>query len=870
MADSTNDWSLTLASGGKPVYFPSFSSSASIFSKDGRYNIVLLSHQIRVYFISTRQCIKTIDYNSIDVIDFKIDSVDNDQLILFKSTGEITTVNWKQKLDQAIISTNTVNLSMVCIIAMNNNSYYAIVGKSKNLTKSLYKINRSSLKESKLLEIDNVLHFAVSNDTEKLIFVNSNHQILLYNLSMTYSKDDDELKNQDSKDNDNEDEKDSALIQQIEATKEIIPFTYKSSITSIAVANDLTIALGSSLGAIQIYYGGLSSSKPQRLLKWHIDQVQSLQFTPDSSYLLSGGLEKVLVFWHLESDKNQFLPRLNGTISKINIDVNKSDYYTLTLEESNSSNIDDSNFEILIISAVDLISRLSINSIKPKFQNSIKSTFNRTKKKYGKSKDKENFDVSKIKYDYTVNFEIHPVSKNLYFPYNSKIQSYDLIKNEQNFIQNIAPALSTGKVRSETKLTDPIISSIAFTENGEWMCTFDSMETSEIDNLLSKNDTQYALKFWKFITVNDNAPNNNNNITNSINNKTGYWDLSTKIIDPHGNSNPILSIISAPKAYHQGIAFLTTDNKGGLRVWRPRIPKEIYQTTSNNKTNQQQQQPKKSQQTAWTLRKSKPCRALSSDSVNTCWSEDGSIIILGHEYSLTTISTYNFEEIPHNFFKIPSLSGSKITSLNLVDNNLIILSRTRLTSFNLLTGELNDLVAKVNTTNGGKNLIAIDQINKLIILAVNYYNIDKQNINNINSKILIFKPNQLKPIKVLNYNQGISSIKKFNTNFIFIDYDSRIGFINSPSSSQTIEEDNLIDEMNNMLIKAQANTNTINNTSISVNNGKQNQTSTNDEDLDESLQFNKLIDVNSFQPVFENLEGIQINTLFDRIIKVVK
>ena len=46
----------------------------------------------------------------------------------------------------------------------------------------------------------------------------------------------------------------------------------------------------------------------------------------------------------------------------------------------------------------------------------------------------------------------------------------------------------------------------------------------------------------------------------------------------------------------------------------------------------------------------------------------------------------------------------------MVNNNLIVLSKTRISSFDLITGELTSLVAKVNTTIGAKNLIAIDPI----------------------------------------------------------------------------------------------------------------------------------------------------------------
>lgn len=855
MTVSSSDWSLNMASGGKPVSLPYSSASASVFSQDGRYDIVILSYQVRVYFVSTRQCVRTIDIDISDVADVKLDVLNSSHIVLFKSSGEIVTLNWKDKINEPVVS--TVNIAMewpiLSVASIRGDAYYVIIGKKDKKaspsphTRHVVRISRDQFSVQNLIEINNVTRYAISSNSNKLAFLTSNHDIILVDLSFTSRQSDD----------------DEEQIDYTELPQETIPFVYKSPVTSLAVSNDSVIAIGTSAGAIQLLYGGLTTDKPQGLLKWHIDQVRSLQFTPDNNYLLSGGMEKVLVFWQLETGKTQFLPRLNGSIERISLDNNKNDYYSLMLKVSSSGSDvvnDEDTYEILVLSAVDLVSRLSINSIRPKLAHNVKQTLLKTKKKFVKSES--TFDKSKIKHDYTSIFEIHPKTKNLYFPNDAVIQAYDLIKNEQSFIQTAAPLLSTGKVRSENKLLDPIISLLSFTQDGQWMCTFDSISTSEVDNLLSKNDKQYALKFWKFIEA---SSKNDSNSTNSVNNKQGYWELSTKIIDPHGNSNPILSLTPAPLSYHQGLAFLTADNKGGLRIWRPRIPKEIYQTVKqgNNKL----------KQTAWTLRKSRPCGALVSDAIDTCWSDDGSVIILGHECSITTLNTQTFEEIPNDSFRVPALSGSRIRSLSILDDYLIVLSKTRITSFNLLSGESTDLVAKVNTTVGGRNLIAIDPIKKLICLGVNYYSNTGDSFA-IKSKILVFKPDELTPLHVSYHSQGISSIRQYHSSFIFVDLDSRIGIISSTnetyeSSNGSTQESDLASDMSNMLLNAQAAADVMTNRTVSFNraNGRH---FSDDLETDDSVEINRAIDMNTFQPMFENLEGVQIETLFERIMKIIK
>jgi NET1-associated nuclear protein 1 (U3 small nucleolar RNA-associated protein 17) len=229
-------------------------------------------------------------------------------------------------------------------------------------------------------------------------------------------------------------------------------------------------------------------------------------------------------------------------------------------------------------------------------------------------------------------------------------------------------------------------------------------------------------------------------------------------------------------------------------------------------------------------------------------------------------------------FAIPSLSGSRVRSLNIVDNNLIVLSKTRISSFDLISGELTGLVAKVSTTYGGKNLIAIDPLKKLICLALNYYDTSSSNDDStdtekftIKSKILVFKPDQLKPVSVQFHDSGVSSIRYFNSSFIFVDLDCRVGTVyNTADEITETVETGLTQEINNMLITAQATADIINDRNVDVRLGKQ----TNGDDgmdIDDGVQYTqKVVDLHTFQPIFQNIEGVQIESLFDRIVNVLK
>ena len=165
----------------------------------------------------------------------------------------------------------------------------------------------------------------------------------------------------------------------------------------------------------------------------------------------------------------------------------------------------------------------------------------------------------------------------------------------------------------------------------------------------------------------------------------------------------------------------------------------------------------------------------------------------------------------------------------------------------------------------------------MICLALNYYDTTATDNNDnekftIKSKILIFKPNQLKPISVQYHDTGVSSIRYFNSSFIFVDLDCRVGTIYNNATDDITDavEIGLTQEINNMLITAQATADVINDRNVEVKVGKQNKAD-DGMDIDDGLQYSqKVIDLHTFQPIFQNIEGVQIESLFDRIVNVLK
>lgn len=817
-----------MVSGGPPLRLPGSSSASAFFSVDSKTCLVLLAHQIRVYNVSTRQCVRAIDINLSSLADAIVDPLAL-RLWLFTSSGNVIPVDWKETNPiQPSMDLDLQGFSLHSIISITTNSFYLALKSSEEF--QIVHIDRDSKVASIIATIPEVLFMSISSNKHNIAFINLQHEALLFNISSAYAA----FEN-------NPDLNSNATVAKFSAINpESIPFTYRSEISSLAVSNDAVVAIGTVNGPIQVVYGGLAVQKPQRVLKWHVDLVKALLFSADDMYLISGGLEKVLVFWQLDTGKTNFLPRLSGPIERISIDPHRPDYYCLLLRTSQNSsqNLDTENiYEVMIISSLDLVSRLAVNSIRPKFANSLQSTLVKAAKRFAKSNTLP--EDARLRHDYSAQTAIHPTSKLLYFPNGPLIQAYDIVRNEQAFVQAVAPTLPTGKVRSEVRLPDPVVTHIAFSAAGDWMCTIDTYTPADVDALLSKSDHQTTLKFWKFVG-------------DAAGPRPAQWELATKIVDPHGPLANVADLVAAPASF--GAAFVTADCKGGLRLWRPRVNKDSSPQVSRPGP--------RAELTTWSMRRARACGALSSDAVAVAWSQDGSVIFAAHECTITAIDAHTLQEIPESEFSVPSLAGSRIRAIQIVGNFLIVLSRTRLCAWDLLSGKLTDMVVAVNTTLGGRNLLAVDHRTGLFALAVNQYT-QKNNALAVRSVIHVFHPESLHPVHVYHHDQAVSAVSCYNASFLFVDAESRIGTLISPSVHPS--ETSLAQDMNAMLLNAQATADVLSNRNSHIQVGKQSEDSA-DVDMSSSK---KVIDLHTFLSAFNNTDGIKLETLFDRIVKIV-
>lgn len=792
-----------MVTGGNPLVFTGPCSFPAVSSADGKYSIVLLSRQLRVYFLQTRKCVRTVDFDFLSVIAACLDPGNNSRIVCF-TKRDVFYVEWQEKLPNPVVATLTMSPRIdgfVDVFLSTDDCYYVLA--ENNSVLSVVSVERETATTCTLFEYEGAHDYTISRNGHKLAVVLESLQAHLLDLSAsvaTPASTHTHLGHQEG----------------IDRTKETFAFPHKS-VSCMAVSSSGIIALGTVLGHINVLYGGSRTGTPKGFLRWHVDPVESVEFSVDENYLVSGGSEKVLVFWHLILDRAQFLPRLAGPIERIYADFHRPDHYSVALRISEGS-YKTSVCELLVILGLDLVSRLSYSPVCPTYHTSMNRALNAARKA-----QKNGTSANPFRHNITAKMVVHPTTKYLYTAKGSSVQAYDVIRGEQAFVQHIAPKLSTGKVKSEKKLVDPEVQEVAFTSDGAWMATFDSMPSLNFDNLMLKNDTLYALKFWLW--------------------SESSWVLSLKIIDPHGAGLKVGCILS-----NRPDSFTTVDKNGGIRIWKPRLNNPLAAVEIPNASSK-----KHNTQTVWTLRKTTFPFTVSAP-VAACYAPDGSFLVVSHDNKAQIFDSSLLLPIE---FAIPPVD-LPIESLAITGSYLVIISQLKILLFDMVSASESPIFLHVFACGQG-NLVAVDASEQLIAVACN-----ECTATSVKSTISIFHPSSLKPLFTSTYSKAIASLIPSQSGFLLMNTDSEVGVL-APEGKLNADEkdhDDLVSKMNKMLGDAQAAANVL--FAKTVNNAIQ------IEDSDDPTKYTsqKFIDPAILLSIFSNVDGVGLDSLFEKVVRV--
>ncbi|KAK9240254.1 hypothetical protein V1525DRAFT_395459 [Lipomyces kononenkoae] len=807
--DKISSWKLSAPQGG------ALANVAPVFSPDHRYLAVLCALELRLYAVNVRQCVARVPIDeAYFAVDLYIDasaeltSEGFPKVWIAKRNGICLSVDWRSQ------SSNPVNLNsqgvqrIHKIIAILDESRTFVLAASDGVHDSNISVVRVSADGSYPPSI------AVQVNKTNLLSLSHTKTYFIFR-SQQLSKHSKKVG--------------SGASEVLTVGKFVDPVSVEAvvsttiersrSSSTIAISDRGVVAVGSVTGVIDLYYPvtdaeSLTASELEyrqgskgyaiRTLKWHLDPVRALAFSLDANYLLSGGNEKVLLFWQLDTSNVQFLPRLPGPITNIVVD-DTSTTYAFCLGNNNE--------DVMLLAATDLDARLRVSSVNACYNDvpplslakanlSPKEQLTSASLKLlnlTKEAKRSREIISKILHSAETslpNFSIFPSAIHMFAPHtqqqgskqshywyfptrtDAKIQIYDPLRGEQVAVQSIVRTLQLGKVLFEEAIPDPIITQLCLSSDSQWMATVDETTTQPIDDLLSKADVQIMLKLW----ADDSASNDG----------AVGWKLVSQIVSPHGPNVHVAAIVAAPKTYHGGQAFISACHGGGLRLWRPRFPRV------------------QSRQVEWSARHAMDptygssitglSRAFSADvmreqqDVSLAWASDASVLLLGtgsdiYMIAVPTQRSGSFEVVRC----LSGVIGSPIRSLGLIDTFIVVLSEYCLTVYDLLHDDVAWSANLGYTPKGSKALIAYGDSS--FSVAVNYAT--KAGLTLV-SNLYVFSLKSPIPTHVVQHSRPIAAVHNLpaqsKQQFTFIDTDKMIYTLSGPASRGEQLKDVAIDE----------------------------------------------------------------------------
>ncbi|RIA99515.1 quinon protein alcohol dehydrogenase-like superfamily [Glomus cerebriforme] len=225
------------------------------------------------------------------------------------------------------------------------------------------------------------------------------------------------------------------------------------------------IAIGDLTGKITYWYCLEKSQLEDPVTSefhWHAHKVNSLVFSSDGNYLISGGEEGVLSIWRVEDGYVMFVPRLGAEVINISISPDQTIYAVGLLDNS-----------IKLISMVNYSFKQALQGLKYESRTNPLST--------GLVLEPRNHDIVLNGRPGTIQF------------YNAYMDRH-VMELEVSVTNRVSRIFEEEIVRHHVK-------HVCFSKNGKWMATVDARNDGV-------NTPELYLKFWHFDSNSQNYQQN--------------------------------------------------------------------------------------------------------------------------------------------------------------------------------------------------------------------------------------------------------------------------------------------------------------------------------------------------------------------------
>ncbi|KAG9047512.1 hypothetical protein FS837_002097 [Tulasnella sp. UAMH 9824] len=262
---------------------------------------------------------------------------------------------------------------------------------------------------------------------------------------------------------------------------------------------------------------GVAKTPTTRLMHWHAHEVGALAFTPNGAFLISGGVEAVMILWNMDTGRRGNVPRVGAPIQGIS-----------TVDRP------DAGQEILLGLADGSFAMYNVTKGRFRAQTgSVKlasPTLNDTEPILAVDPQRRRLALASF----------HPAS----------LQIHSLLTSDSVQELEVAPSNRVSHKDKPVFITPTTVIQATFDDTGRWLATIDGREAS-LDS-----SAAWYLKFWELRGTS----------------KGERYVLNTRIDLPHGYERIVTLEFCRPPTTGGPLKLATAGEDGTVKIWGARGP----------------------------------------------------------------------------------------------------------------------------------------------------------------------------------------------------------------------------------------------------------------------------------------------------------
>ena len=529
------DWALIETGAG------TFIDQDPVLTPDEQHLILATRSEVRIYARSTSLLVRTLRPDGKGhIVSCILSSVDSTKLVAAKSQGRTSSWNWTEgKLLRSW--KHREGLRRILPLSTNDKVERFIslsdIGDAPDQVRSLSLVSLNRL--TGLIASEDILQRAAINESFQFfeefgVLVGFAYKRLFIGHRPTLHSSKDDTK---------------PFVWRELATPDIITSVNahinRKTNTSSRTVPQIDVAVGLRRGEVIIYQdilrnfiGREKKTQTQQLmtrgLHWHRGPVNTLKWSLDGNYIISGGNETVLVIWQLDTNQQQYLPHLATEILNLTVS-GKGSAYAMRLADNS----------VMVLSTADLAPSTNVSGLATSLQNPkvaavVHPTF------------PEQLLIA-VPRDCLQHTKTRMRSANQLQTWDYKA---DLQLGRQALTRNMITAFNVGP--GGQSVAEPHVRHLQISQDGRWLATIEEWhhDLNEQQGTWIKgeggyeqNQLEVTMKIW------------------SHNDEQGDWELNTRIDAPHGTTyNEVLSLASNPQKAEYASAGIDND----VTIWVPR------------------------------------------------------------------------------------------------------------------------------------------------------------------------------------------------------------------------------------------------------------------------------------------------------------